>query len=81
MTLGRFDVAMPMMTMLQFRAAPCQGHLERLKRIYSYLRRTKERAIQYRTGEPDHNHVDHTEYDWMHPIYGDVKEILPRDER
>jgi hypothetical protein len=35
--IGRFDVCTAVMSMSRFRAAPRQGHLERLKRIYGYL--------------------------------------------
>jgi len=33
-TLGRLDIAVAVMTVSSFRAAPCEGHLERAKRIY-----------------------------------------------
>ena len=36
-SLGRFDIAVAVMTMSRFRAEPRQGHLDRLKRIYGYL--------------------------------------------
>ena len=35
-TLGRFDIHAQVATMSRFRAAPRQGHMDRLKRIYSY---------------------------------------------
>ena len=34
-TLGRFDIHAQVATMSRFRAAPRQGHMNRLKRIYS----------------------------------------------
>ena len=40
-TLGRFDIHAQVATMSRFRAAPRQGHMDRLKRIYSYAIRTK----------------------------------------
>ena len=36
-TLGRFDIHAQVATMLRFRAAPRQGHMDRLKRIYMPL--------------------------------------------
>ena len=33
-TLGRLDIAVAVMTLSSFRAAPREGHLERAKRIY-----------------------------------------------
>ena len=44
-TLGRFDIHAEVATMSRFRAAPRQGHMDRLKRIYSYAIRTKDYAI------------------------------------
>ena len=44
-TLGRFDLHAQVATMLRFRAAPRHGHMDRLKRIYSYAIRTKDYAI------------------------------------
>ena len=50
-TLGRFDIHAQVATMSRFRAAPRQGHMERLKRIYSYAIRTKDYAIRFRTDQ------------------------------
>ena len=44
-TLGRFDIHAQVATMSRFRAAPRKGHMDRLKRIYSYAIRTKDYAI------------------------------------
>ena len=35
--LCRFDIACAVQTMSSFRAAPCIGHLQRVKRIHRYL--------------------------------------------
>jgi hypothetical protein len=40
--------------MSSFRVAPRQGHPERLQRMYGYLKRQPDGAIQFRTGIPDH---------------------------
>jgi hypothetical protein len=40
-TLGRFDIHLGIATMSSFRVAPCQGHLECLKRMYGYLSESK----------------------------------------
>ena len=44
-TLGRFDVATAVMTMSGFRAAPREGHLERVKRICGYLTKFRNAYI------------------------------------
>ena len=41
-TLGRFDIHAQVATMSRLRAAPRQGHTDRLKRIYSYAIRTND---------------------------------------
>ena len=47
--LGRFDIQAQVITMSRFQAQPRQGHLERLKRIYAYVIRTKDYAKNNRT--------------------------------
>ena len=44
-TLGRFDIHAQVATMSRFQAAPRQGHMDRLKKIYSYAIRTKDYAL------------------------------------
>ena len=43
-TLGRFNLHAQVTAMSRFRAAPRQGHMDRLKRIYSYDIRTKDES-------------------------------------
>jgi hypothetical protein len=44
-SLGRFDVQPATMAGLRFCSAPRQGHLNRLKRIYGYLKKITSGAI------------------------------------
>jgi hypothetical protein len=44
-TLGRFDIATTVMSMSHFRVAPREGHLDRLKRMYGYVKKMKNGAI------------------------------------
>jgi len=79
-TLGRFDIAVSVMTMSSFRAAPREGHLERLKRIYGYLRKHPEGAIRFRTGIPPCEEMySMPDYEWMHTVYGDCQEDVSPD--
>ena len=78
-TLGRFDIHAQVATMSRFRAVPRQGHMDRLKRIYSYAVRTKDYAIRFRTYQPDYSFLPDQEFDWTYSVYGDVQEILPDD--
>jgi hypothetical protein len=78
-SLGRFDIQVAVMSMSSFRVAPCQGHLDRLKRIYSYLAKMRHAVIHIRTDEPDYSGLSTQEYDWTYTPYGNVKETLPHD--
>ena len=78
-TLGRFDIHAQVATMSRFRAVPRQGHMDRLKRIYSYAVRTKDYAIRFRTYQPDYSFLPDQDFDWTYSVYGDVQEILPDD--
>ena len=79
-TLGRFDIAVCVMTMSSFRAAPKEGHLERLKRVFGYLRKYPDGAIRFRTGFPPNDDLYlMPEYDWMYTVYGDCSEEIPSD--
>ena len=65
-TLGRFDIHAQVATMSRFRAAPRQGHMDRLKRIYSYAIRTKDYAIRFRTEKPDYSFLPDQDFDWTY---------------
>ena len=78
-SLGRFDIQTATMTMSRFRTAPRKGHLERLKRIYGYLRRFKSAAIRVRVDEPDFSALAVQEFDWAETVYGKVQEEVPKD--
>ena len=78
-TLGRYDIIAHVMSMSRFRLAPKIGHLERMKRLYGYLVKTKHYAIRYRTKEPDYSHLPKQEYEWTRTVYGNVKEEIPKD--
>jgi hypothetical protein len=78
-SLGRFDIQTATMTMSRFRTAPKKGHLERLKRMYGYLRRFKTAAIRVRTEEPDFSKLPVQKFDWADSVYGKVIEEVPKD--
>ena len=69
-TLGRFDIQAQVITMSRFRAQPRKGHLERLKRIYAYVIRTKDCATRFRTTEPDYSYLPDQNFDWAHTVHG-----------
>ena len=57
-SLGRFDIATAVMTLSGFRACPRIGHLERAKRVVSYLAVMKHAMLRFRTGQPDFSDVE-----------------------
>jgi hypothetical protein len=44
-SLGRFDIAVAIMTMSAFRSAPRKGYLDRVKQICGYLFKMRHSAI------------------------------------
>jgi hypothetical protein len=75
-TLGRIDIMCATMTLGGFRAQPRQGHLERLKRVFGFLRRHKKSAIKFRTPIPDYSNLPGDNYKWEY-VYGNIKEEIP----
>ena len=64
--------------MSRFRLAPKIGHLERMKRLYGYLSKTKF-SIRYRTKETNYSHLPEQEYGWSRTVYGNVNKEIPND--
>ena len=77
-SLGRFDIACAIMTMSRFRAAPREGHMKRMKRIYGYMKQYLKGCIRGRVDLPNYTDLQQVKYDWT-SIYGDISEELPRD--
>ena len=77
--LGRFDMEVHIMTMSRFRQQPRVGHLERLKRIISYLANFPDGSLRFRTHEPDYSNLPHTECDWHRTVYSGANEEIPHD--
>ena len=78
-TLGKYDIVAHVMSMSIFRLAHKIGHLERMKRLYGYLAKTKHFAIRYRAKEPEYSHLPKQEYGWTRTVSGNVKEEIPKD--
>ena len=79
-TLGRMDIMCAVMTMSRYRAAPRIGHLDRVKRIFGYLRNYRKTAIKFRCGIPDYSDFEDgfSDQDWTYQ-YGNIKEEIPSD--
>jgi hypothetical protein len=78
-TIGRFDIHTSVMTTSGFRVAPRIGHLKRLRRIYGCLSKMRFESIRVNTEEPDYSNVPDHQYDWTYTVYGNTKEVLPKD--
>ena len=78
-SLGRFDIAVHVMSLSRFRAQPKKGHLDRAKRIVGYLLFLPDGAIRFRTGEPDFSSLKDQEYDWTRSVYSIACEQIPHD--
>ena len=74
--LGRFDIFSATMTMSRFRVAPRKGHIDRLKRIFGYLKKFDSGSIRFRTDKPDYSDLPKQEYDWSYTVYGYVKVMI-----
>ena len=68
LSLGRIDIGAAVMTMSRFRVNPRKGHLERLKRIFRYLKHFKNTRIKFDTEIPDYSFYDKL---WTTPEWGD----------
>jgi hypothetical protein len=79
-TLGRFDIHLGVATMGSFCVAPRKGHLDRLKRIFGYIKRKPDGAIRFCTGIPHHeSYTPPLNNSWAQAQYGNGKEELPPD--
>ena len=78
-SLGRFDIAVHVMSLSRFRAQPRKGHHDRAKRIVGYLLFLPDGAIRFRTGEPDFSSLKDQEYDWTRSVYSGACEQIPHD--
>jgi hypothetical protein len=78
-SIGRFDTQTEPMTMLGFCSAPRQGHLDRLKRIYGYLKKFSSAVIRVRILIPDLGNLPDQDFDWCYTVYGNVHELISVD--
>ena len=63
-SLGRLDINTAVMSLSSFRVEPSQGHMDRVKRIYSCLANMRHGTIRIRTEEPDLSGLPDQLFDW-----------------
>jgi hypothetical protein len=78
-SIGHFDIAVHVMTMSSFRASPCHGHLERVKRMVGYLSKFRFAELRIPTNEPNFSDIEVAEYDWSKSVYENTSEAVPKD--
>jgi hypothetical protein len=73
------DILMGVTTMESFCVAPHQGHLDRLKCIYGYLKLQPNGAIHFQTGTPNHEATSPpVQYNLINSVYGpNTEELAP----
>ena len=77
--LGRFGIAVHIMTMSRFRQQPRIGHLERLKKTIGYLVNFPHGSLRFRLHKPDFSNLPHREYDRQRTVYAGAKKEIPHD--
>ena len=79
-TLGRFDIMCAVNAMSRYRPQPRIGHLDRLKRMYSYLKTYRDTSIKFNTELPDYSMYEKIvkPKDWG-KIYAPCYEEVPVD--
>ena len=81
-SLARMDIAMAVMTLGRFRAAPLKGHLARAQRVCGYFKKYCHGAIPFRTGIPNPESIFGEQaptYDWSYSVYGNPTEEIPEN--
>ena len=77
--MGRFDIAVHIMTMSRFRQQPRIRHLERHKKIIGYVANFPHGSLRFRLHKLDYSNLPHKEYDWQRTVYPGAKEEIPHD--
>ena len=77
-TIGRFDIHCAVMTMSRFRTIPRKVHLDRVKRIFCYLKNYKDASITFNVEVPEHSQFKIEQPEWKY-IYGNCEEELPKN--
>ena len=78
-TLGRFDIAFALQSLARFCMAPRLGHLERMKKLFGYLKHRPNGKILCDTSYPDHSQYQTPEEQNWDDFYPDAEEELPPD--
>ena len=71
-TLGRYDIGYATMVLSRFRVQPRRGHMDRVQKVFGYLRKFSDARIRFRTRIPPNEDLFNVpDCNWMHHIYGE----------
>ena len=73
--IGRIDITYATQTMAKFSAAPREGHLKRVLRIFGYLKAYTKHGIMYAPGKLTVNGSDLPDVNWQEQYPGASEEI------
>jgi hypothetical protein len=74
--LGRIDIYIATALLSQHLVHPCQGHLEAVYHIYSYLKGHDRCTMVFDDAPVTFSQADFQTFDWT-DFYGDVREAIP----
>jgi hypothetical protein len=77
-SIGHFDIAVNVVTMSSFRASPCHGYLEQVKRMVGYLSKFHFAELCILTNEPNFSDIEIAEYDWSKSVFGNASKLFLR---
>jgi hypothetical protein len=76
-TLGRFDTMFAIQTMARFSAAPKQGHINRMLRVFGYLKAYWKYGIIIDVQEPTIPQAEDVQVNWEEQYPGAMEEMPP----
>ena len=76
-TLGRFDIAFAVQSLARFSMAPRMGHLNRMIKVFGYLKARPNGRIIFDNSYPDHSKfATNSDVNW-NDFYPDAEEAIP----
>ncbi|MGH7955112.1 MAG: Ty1/Copia family ribonuclease HI, partial [Gloeomargaritales cyanobacterium] len=74
--LGRLDIIFALSSLNRFSSCPREGHMDRVLKIFGFLKKYPNRSICMSNFKQDFSHFAEVKTDWTQE-YGDAKEELP----
>jgi hypothetical protein len=77
-TIGRFDIQFATMSLARYANMPREGHLQRVKRLFGYLKNHAKTRIAFDASDPNLEGLVFRKDDWTEH-YPDAEEDIPKD--